>query len=477
MIRRAVVPAALSVLIPLLAASGLGTTSTATAAPGVAPRASVAEVQQASSNVARLAAVPFKRFAPGNTTPAAGPSFNNPNLGTIARRRNLDRIYRMVESTVGYRVSSKSKCPKRPELWPNSIKIGLYSFSDPKVVDALIRANNRCVSVQVLMNDHLTNSDVPAFGRLQRALGTKKTSRSWARRCQRGCRGKHGPLHTKMFMFTNVRKADHVITIGSSNLTGKAANVQWNDLYVFKGRKKMWNQYSTIWREMKRDRAVSSPARNYRAGSVLTMFWPQYGHNKSNDRVMKQLSSVRCGVRPTGGTGYAGHTAVAVNIHAMEGDRGYWIAQKMVRMKKAGCRMRILYGLIAPRIHRLFKANDVKTRRTIFDRDGNGYTEMYSHMKVLLVNGAIGGSRGKRVVYTGSENSSHRTVGADEVWARIPSGKRWRQYIDHFDMIWKSDYYSNPKYAHYAQSDTPIHARQEPLKPGTILVTQDDLEG
>ena len=44
-------------------------------------------------------------------------------------------------------------------------------------------------------------------------------------------------------------------------------------------------------------------------------------------------------------------------------------------------------------------------------------------------------------------------------------------------MIWNSNYYSNPKYAFYQQSNTPIHARMNQwIDPNSLLVTSDDLE-
>ena len=207
------------------------------------------------------------------------------------------------------------------------------------------------------------------------------------------------------------------------------------------------------------------------------MFWPQPGHTKATDRVLNALQQVRCGARPTGGTGFNGHTAVSINIHAMEGDRGLYIAQHIVKMRKAGCRVRVLYGLIAPRIHRTFKAGGVASRRTIFDRDDNGYTDMYTHMKYVGINGVVGRDRSARVMYTGSENFSQKTVYGDEVWQRIPSTKAWRKYQQLFDMIWNSNYYSNPKYAFYQQSDNPIHARMNQyVDPNALLVTSEDLE-
>ena len=480
MIRRAAVPAAFTFLLPILVTAGVSTSSAAPAAPqSTATLASSNLGTLAASTVSMVDWTTRPRYAPAHTTPMWGPSFNNPTQGRTANRRNIERVYRMIQSTKGYRgIKRPSQCPTNKAFYPNSIHIALYSFSDNRVADALIRAHRRCVSVQVLMNNHLSNRDVPAFGRLQAALGTNRFRRSFARRCNDGCRGWAGPLHTKMYLFSRTGRADRVVGFGSTNMTGKASDVQWNDLFVWKGRKVMYDQFMEIFRESVRDRRAPAPIeRNYRNGSVTTMFWPQPGHTKATDRVMRALRQVRCGARPTGGTGFDGHTAVSINIHAMEGDRGLYIAQQSVRMRRAGCRVRVLYGLIAPRIHRTFKAGGVASRRTIFDRDDNGYTDMYTHMKYVGINGVVGTDRSVRVMYTGSENFSQKTVYGDEVWQRIPSPRAWRKYQQLFDMIWNSNYYSNPKYAFYQQSDNPIHARMNQyVDANTLKVTSEDLE-
>jgi phosphatidylserine/phosphatidylglycerophosphate/cardiolipin synthase-like enzyme len=480
MIRRAALPAALTFLLPILVFSGAAPSANATAAPAASsPLAAAAAQVQQLAGTPSLAYITLKRWAPGNTTPISGPSFNNPTKGPTAARRNIERIYRMIQSTKGYRVRKTSQCPRQRVNYPNEIKIALYSFSDGRIADALIRAHRRCIAVRVLMNDHLSNSDVPAgFGRLQRAIGYQVSHRSWARRCHQGCRGRVGPLHTKMYLFSRTGRTHHVVAFGSSNMTGKAANVQWNDIMVFKETPGLYANFETIFRESVRDRLAPRPIeRNYRNGNLLTMFWPQPGHTKATDRVLNQLEAVRCNRRPTGGTGYNGHTAVSINIHAMEGDRGLYLAQYIVKMKKAGCRVRVLYGLIAPRIHRTLKNGGVPNRRTIFDRDDNGFTDMYTHMKYLGVNGAVTGDSSVRLAYTGSENFSQKTVGGDEVWMRMPRPAAWRKYQQLFDMIWNSNYYSNPKYAFYQQSDSPIHARTTQwTDPNALLVTSEDLE-
>ena len=255
MIRRAAVPAALTFLLPILVTAGFSTSS---AAP--APQPASASNVTALGTLARanLGRTPWKdraKFAPANTTPQWGPSFNNPTQGTTANRRNIERVYRMIQSSKGYKgIKRPSQCPSKESNYPSTIRIALYSFSDGRIADALIRAHRRCVSVKVLMNDHLSNRDVPAFGRLQGALGSNRDRRSWARRCKDGCRGSTGPLHTKMYLFSKTGKADHVVGFGSTNMTGKAANVQWNDLFVWKGRVGMYNQFMHDLPRVREDR-------------------------------------------------------------------------------------------------------------------------------------------------------------------------------------------------------------------------------
>src|SRR6478672_6638932 len=157
MIRRAAVPAALTFLLPILVTAGVSTSSAAPAAPQSSAVTNVATLGTLAR--ANLGRTPWKdraKFAPGDTTPQWGPSFNNPTQGTTANRRNIERVYRMIQSTKGYRgIKRPSQCPSKVSNYPSTIRIALYSFSDGRIADALIRAHRRCVSVKVLMNDHL----------------------------------------------------------------------------------------------------------------------------------------------------------------------------------------------------------------------------------------------------------------------------------------------------------------------------------
>ena len=111
MIRRAVVPAAMTFLLPVLVTAGVSATSASASAPA---RPSSGAASTALTELPRVALAAHNwdnhpRKAPGSSTPAWGPTFNNPTKTGAAARRNLDRVYRMIQSTKGYSVARPSR--------------------------------------------------------------------------------------------------------------------------------------------------------------------------------------------------------------------------------------------------------------------------------------------------------------------------------------------------------------------------------
>jgi len=148
-------------------------------------------------------------FAPLDYSMPAGARFNNPLSDRTAQLRNLNHVIRAVRSVPGYRVANPALCPRDAASAPSSIRISLYSVTNIRFADAMVEANRRCVSVQILMNNHLTAATSEAIARMQNEMGTAiRTSvggktvakRSFARRCSYGCRGT-GVLHSKFYLF------------------------------------------------------------------------------------------------------------------------------------------------------------------------------------------------------------------------------------------------------------------------------------
>ncbi len=187
-----------------------------------------------------------KVTAPDSYTPVTGATFNNPVADSPAQRRNLTHVIRTINSMPGYGVKDPAVCD--PNNLPSTIRISLYSLTDMPVARALRMASRRCISVQVLMNNHLGPKHTPAVKYLEYYLGGRVTDpttglvrRSFAHRCAYGCRG-GGVLHSKFYLFDSPlavpghSQITKTVMVGSSNMTANASKVQWNDLYTVRRR-------------------------------------------------------------------------------------------------------------------------------------------------------------------------------------------------------------------------------------------------
>jgi len=408
-------------------------------------------------------------WAPDSYTPPTGPRFNNPFGSRTARRNNLTHVIRTVNSMPGYRVGpDTAPCPRDRAQWPATIRIALYSMTDSEFADALIAADRRCISVQLLMNNHLNATNSPAWGRLSAALGGNRSARSFTRRCYSTCRGVRGAMHSKFYLFDVndslvYPRADglrDVVMFGSSNMTSFAAGVQWNDLYTVRGNRTLIDQFQSVFTEMVPDVRIASPLRLFTAGAYQSTFWPDPGATQANDRVMAALRSVRCN-GASGGTGVNGHSVVYIIMHAWYGTRGLYLANQVRKMYNAGCYVRILYSILGYGTFRALTkgtGSRMVARRTMFSTDGDRYADVLSHMKMLAVSGNVAGNPAAKVVWTGSENWADRGNNGDEVMVRIPFAGAFSRYREHWDFIRQRK--SSPVWASYKEPRAGDPARR-----------------
>ena len=403
-----------------------------------------------------------------------GASFNNP-LGTKeANRVNLRRVIRAINSMPGYRQAlDGAPCPglSSPAL-PSTIRITLYSMTDGVFSSAMRAAHRRCVSVQILMNNHLNRSNDPAWAGLEDALGTGvrnskgQLRRSFAHRCSYGCRGS-GVLHTKMYLFDSqlpapsagLNRINDTALMGSSNMTSNAAAIQWNDLYGVSNNATLYREYLSYFNLMKNDNGFRRNARDYGPSNYRTVFWPVAAGR--TDPAIAALRSIRCtGV--TGGTGINGRTVVYINMHAWFGLRGLAIQDQVRRLYSQGCYIRILYSFMTPKVHyRLTHGTNsrMSARRTIFSTNGDKYADVYSHFKNIAASGNVGGDRSARIVWTGSNNFTADGTHFDESMMRINSATAFRQYRDQFAFITRRK--SSARYASFLE---PVGGGRAPIQ-------------
>jgi phosphatidylserine/phosphatidylglycerophosphate/cardiolipin synthase-like enzyme len=435
----------------------------------------------------------FNAYAPASYSPRAGTSFNRP-LGSKAQKRgNLAKMIRTISSMPGYKQAYPGLCPTDPAMYPGTIRVSLYSLTDQNFAKALEAAGRRCLSVQVLMNNHLDRNTDPAWRRLEDAFGTRVFSagqerRSFAHRCSSGCRGS-GVLHTKMYLFDSTMKdarrnrITKTTVTGSSNMTSNAARIQYNDLYTVRGREDLYGTFLRVFNLMKRDDGVHRTLIRETDGPYQTTFWPQ--RRADADPELAALRSVTC-KGANGGTGLNGRSVVFINMHAWFGTRGMAFANQVRRMYNAGCYVRILYGFMSYGVFKkLHKGTNsrMSVRRTLFSKDGKtGY--LYTHLKNIDVSGYVGDDRSAKVAWTGSNNFTNDGTHFDEVMMRIESGTAYNSYVRQFKYISKRK--SSATYANFTEPTGGGRAPKTPTRaisggdtllapPGTPTVTSPEV--
>lgn len=389
--------------------------------------------------------------------PASGASFNNPLAGHTSQRRNLSKVIATINSMPGYAVAHSSICGTLAQR-PGTIRVSLYSVTDGAFADAMVAAARRCISVQILMNNHLSAGNTHAIRVMQHALGARtftgrRMKQNFAHRCSFGCRGS-GVLHSKFYLFdstiagTSFNRVHNTVMVGSSNMTANAAKVQWNDLYTVRNRPDLRGQYIRQFNSMARDNGFKRVAGVQHAGAYQTTFWPY--KRGAQDPYLTALRSVRC-TGATGGSGTHGRTVVYINMHAWFEARGLSMANQVRRLYNQGCYVHVLYGFMSFGVFKKLRKGTggrMTVRRTLFSHDGRtGY--VYTHFKNIAISGHIGGDTNARASYTGSDNFTNYGTHFDEVMMRIATVSAFNQYRRQFNYMSRRK--SSAVYANFSE--------------------------
>ena len=323
-----------------------------------------------------------------------------------------------------------------------SMKLVTWNFSNQLFVNDIIAAHKRGVSVRLIMANGLAESQSRSngyFWQVQRALqkGDKKRPgylKSWARTCKNSCRGKEGIQHGKWFMFSRTGGRNLVVMSTSANLTDAAAYNQWNDLLTVQGRQGTYAAYETVFKEMSRDRQVKPAFKTFDDKNYDGWFFPQMGPLR-NHNVIRLLNKVKCtGAR--GDAGKNGKTVVRVSQAVFNGRPGSAIAGKLRGLKKDGCNIKLVYGVLNNNSRKLL---DTIPRRTILeDTNGDGFVDRYVHMKALTISGVYGRNRSAHVVYQGSANFSGMATLSDEQGFIINSKALEKSYSKFINYLFKN---------------------------------------
>lgn len=356
--------------------------------------------------------------------PKAGVRFNEPR-----QAEKSHKINRYIRNAI-------ANSPKGSQ-----IRLVTWNYSNALFVNDVIAAHKRGVSVRIIMANGLAKSQGAGsyYPRTRDALakGNKKRDpemTSWFRTCLNSCRGKEGIQHGKFFMFSRTGGVDNVVMSTSANLTDAAAYVQWNDLLTVMGRQVTWDNYTKVFKQMSRDKPVKKAFYTFEDGPYSGWFFPNMGKLR-NYNVMRMLDKVKCkGV--VGDAGKNGRTVIRVSQAVFNGKPGSAVSGKLKALKKRGCNIKLVYGVL----NNLSRENlkDIPKKTILEDTNGDGYVDRYIHMKALTISGNYDGKRSSHIVYQGSANWSGMSTLSDEQGFIIRSKELEEDYSRFIDYLYKN---------------------------------------
>ena len=357
------------------------------------------EPQAAPAPAAAPVAVRAAARTPDVYTPRPGALFNKP----IGKRAQQYRLFTHINRSI-------NSSPRG-----SVIRIAVFSFSDLRTADNLIRAHRRGVDVKLVFDDHTV---FDAERKLQRALGRNPRHRSFAILCEKSCRSTEGEMHSKVYLFGRAGAARQVTMVGSNNMTSHNAERQWSDLVTLTNNKPMYTTFRTWFGQLKWDRPVAHPRIARLAGANLALMTPQ-DWAKDGDPALRALAPVRCPSAP-------GRTRVFISAHAWYGPRGMNIADRVATLAGNGCVVKVFYGeAFGTEIHKKLEAAGVKLRTS-------RHKGVKTHQKLLIVRGAYGGNDNAAFVWTGSHNWSPWALKLDDVILRSSNRGVADAYTRHF---------------------------------------------
>ncbi len=417
-----VVPLVLALSAPVATAqASVGSSGSGTAEAATGP----AQVQPAHALHARA------QLKAGRYTPKTGVKTNDPRSPN--RRRIIAHIRKSIDSV------------RAGQL----IRIMSWNVASRGFVGDLLAANKRGVSVRLLMSKGKADAQPKSgdFWRLRRGLRHKSTTHpqrkgmgSWARSCDRSCRGKRGIAHTKSFVFSKVGRAKYVVMSTSANATEVSANSQWNDIYTLTENKKIYDGFIKVFDQAAKDKPTKPGYRTFTGRHLQAYVYPWSGKRARGDRVMNELNRIKCkGVR--GGTGVNGRTRIRIAQDAIIGDRGIMISKKLRQLYQAGCNIKIVYALMGNRVLQVVRHTSrgaIPIQQIVSDFDADGVYDRYLHAKVMTVSGYYKNDRSARVAWQGSENWSGLAKISDEQGFKIWRGGAEKVYVGWIEYLFNN---------------------------------------
>lgn len=412
--------------------------------------------------------------------PRGGAVFNVPEPygDDVANFRIVKKVEHAIRNTV------RTRRHRHPV-----IHISTYLLDRPTTVKTLIAACRRGVQVRVILDEDIESRpsrklitalnadnvsgprDDPRAGKCNRPLAPthgglrvepratedtqlevftpreayrsveapKRDSVTWGRdgsyvkRCNGSCRGKGGNMHSKFYLFSRTKSTHHMVMVSSSNLNRGGAELGWNDMYVVKGRRTLYRGFKAMHRLMTDDVRAGGDKVQVKSGPYIARFFPMRNASKATDPTLRDLKKIRC-------RSAFGRTRIHISMFYWKGKRGSYLLDKIADLARDGCQVRIVYGapsrLLAERMRNLARRHVIDLWDSRWDYNDDGWSEVRTHAKYVLVKGTVGTDRRAYRVWTGSQNWVAGSLSrSDETTLNIGLRSAYRSYLNNWDAI------------------------------------------
>ncbi|WP_406467233.1 phospholipase D-like domain-containing protein [Streptomyces hirsutus] len=389
---------------------------------------------------AALVGVPATTAVADDTVPLTT-TFNDP-VGTTAQQ---DAIRDQLLSLI-------NRAPAGSIIYGS-----IYKITDSKVKDALLAADQRGVLVKLIVDDDTVDISGSQYRALADGLSTDlPAKRSWVLACPkgRGCIGNraigtgHAIDHNKFFLFSKVGSTENVIFQASANLTTAQRQTFYNNAVTIPDNGSgLFATYLAYFQDLKKygsngGNGLSTYYKTQQSGPYKTYFMPRqessgttYSTDASTDTIVSLLGNVDCA---------GGATQIRIGMYAFTRSQ---IADKLVALKKAGCRVELVrnaedgnygtkvQGILAGKLTSIMRCDG-----TAQNADGTQRI-IGIHSKYMLIEGTYLGTADRKLVFTGSHNYTYPSLRAyDETLLKIDNAAFYNSFKANFTNMQKSPY-------------------------------------
>lgn len=340
-------------------------------------------------------------------------TFNQPGLNDEPSTRLEDRVIQMISLAV-----------------PGSeIFVSIYTFTSVAVAESLLDAQDRGVTVRVLVDNKSLRRGNAAMELLRWGSAERDRLRGCPGRCVKicwiGCHGFH-INHNKFVLFSELRDGSRwVVAQSSANFT-TGQHSHYNDLIVIKNDRQLYRVFTEYFSDL--GRRVWSP-RYYRrergASGINVYFFPRlFGP----DPIAKMLDDVECD-----------SDSVIRVAHSRFDSWRMKVARRLRALSDRGCDVHVILreepGKFSPG-SAVTKELDGLVTVLPYKGGPGGEARNAIHTKLLLIKSRYAGSdKPRHMVLTGSHNLSLTSLRLnDEVLLRVDN----EALFDAYARFWGS---------------------------------------